>query len=45
MVDADSEEAQSPQRFIKMAEELKKTGREIDYYLCQWGIGENVPQW
>jgi hypothetical protein len=45
MVDSTSAEAQSPNRFIKMAEALNQTDRDIEYYLCQWGIGTNVPDW
>lgn len=45
MVDSDSAEAKSPERFLKMGRLLKESGRQIDYFLCQWGIGENVPEW
>jgi alpha-galactosidase len=45
MVDADSAESQSPARFIHMGEALNATDRDIQYFLCQWGIGENVPSW
>jgi hypothetical protein len=45
MVDADSAESQSPSRFIHMGEALNATDRDIQYFLCQWGIGENVPSW
>ncbi|CAI4212053.1 unnamed protein product [Parascedosporium putredinis] len=45
MVDSDSEESQSSHRFEKMAAMLKNTGRDIAYWICQWGIGKNVPQW
>ncbi|KAF4978219.1 hypothetical protein FZEAL_5380 [Fusarium zealandicum] len=45
MVDFESKEAQSPDRFIKMADALNKNDRDIKYFLCQWGIGENVPDW
>jgi alpha-galactosidase len=45
MVDWQSAEAQSPDRFIKMADALDKAGRDIKYFLCQWGIGQNVPEW
>ncbi|KAL8306437.1 hypothetical protein RB597_003043 [Gaeumannomyces tritici] len=45
MVDSDSAEAKSPARFLKMGRLLKETGRDIAYWLCQWGIGENVPAW
>ncbi|KXJ86884.1 alpha-galactosidase [Microdochium bolleyi] len=45
MVDSSSAESKSPRRFQVMAEELDKVGRDIQYFLCQWGIGENVPQW
>lgn len=45
MVDSSSPESQSPRRFQVMAEELDKVGRDIQYFLCQWGIGEDVPEW
>jgi alpha-galactosidase len=45
MVDASSAEAKSPNRFIKMAAAINETDRDIQYFLCQWGIGEDVPQW
>ncbi|KAJ4012621.1 hypothetical protein NW752_008332 [Fusarium irregulare] len=45
MVDSDSAEAKSPDRFIKMAAAINETDRDIQYFLCQWGIGEDVPQW
>ncbi|CAG1964684.1 unnamed protein product [Fusarium graminearum] len=45
MVDSDSAEAKSPDRFIKMAAAINETDRDIKYFLCQWGIGEDVPQW
>ena len=45
MVDSDSAEAKSPARFLKMGRLLKQTGRDIAYWLCQWGIGDNVPEW
>ncbi|KAI1041053.1 hypothetical protein LB505_005843 [Fusarium chuoi] len=44
MVDATSTEAKSPNRFIKMAAAINETDRDIKYFLCQWGIGEDVPQ-
>ncbi|KAM0323770.1 hypothetical protein ACHAPQ_008573 [Fusarium lateritium] len=45
MVDADSAEAKSPDRFVKMAAAINETDRDIQYFLCQWAIGEDVPQW
>ncbi|KPM44124.1 putative alpha-galactosidase D [Neonectria ditissima] len=45
MVDADSEEAQSPSRFRKMAASLDLVNRDIAYYICQWGIGYDVGEW
>ncbi|KAF5024523.1 hypothetical protein F66182_3463 [Fusarium sp. NRRL 66182] len=45
MVDSDSAEAKSPDRFIKMAAAINETDRDIKYFLCQWGIGEDVPEW
>ncbi|GAB1314723.1 Alpha-galactosidase [Madurella fahalii] len=45
MVDGDSAEAKSPARFQKMAAVLDTVNRDIAYYVCQWGIGENVQTW
>lgn len=45
MVDSSSEEAQSPERFQKMAGLLEAVDRDIAYFICQWGIGVNVPEW
>ena len=45
MVDSESEESQSPARFQVMAKFLEDVDRDIAYYICQWGIGENVPEW
>ena len=45
MVDSESEEAQSPARFETMAGFLEAVDRDIAYFICQWGIGENVPDW
>ncbi|USP79453.1 carbohydrate-binding module family 35 protein [Curvularia clavata] len=45
MVDSSSAEAQSPARFQHMAAELDAVDREIQYYVCQWGIGTNVGEW
>ncbi|KAF1850408.1 carbohydrate-binding module family 35 protein [Cucurbitaria berberidis CBS 394.84] len=45
MVDSSSAEAQSPARFQHMAAELEAVNRDIQYFLCQWGIGTNVGKW
>ncbi|KAH7308510.1 glycoside hydrolase superfamily [Stachybotrys elegans] len=45
MVDSSSAESQSPERFIVMGDALNETDRDIQYFLCQWGIGRNVPEW
>jgi hypothetical protein len=45
MVDSSSAESQSPARFQLMAAELDDVDRDIQYYICQWGIGENVGAW
>ena len=45
MVEIDSPESRSPDRFIKMGEALNEAERDIKYFLCQWGVGEDVPEW
>ncbi|KAG9252822.1 glycoside hydrolase superfamily [Emericellopsis atlantica] len=45
MVDVTSPESQSPDRFITMEKALNQTDRDMQYFLCQWGIGQNVPDW
>lgn len=45
MVDSSSAEAQSPARFQHMAAELDAVNRNVQYYVCQWGIGTNVGDW
>ncbi|KAH7397159.1 glycoside hydrolase superfamily [Pyrenochaeta sp. MPI-SDFR-AT-0127] len=45
MVDSSSAEAQSPARFQHMAAELDAVNRDIQYFLCQWGIGTDVGDW
>ena len=45
MVDSSSAEAQSPARFQHMAAELDAVDRDIQYYVCQWGIGTDVGEW
>ncbi|KAF2690929.1 carbohydrate-binding module family 35 protein [Lentithecium fluviatile CBS 122367] len=45
MVDADSAEAQSPARFQRMADTLEAVDRDIQYFVCQWGIGTDVGAW
>jgi hypothetical protein len=45
MVDSSSAESQSPARFQHMAAELDAVDRDIQYYVCQWGIGQDVGTW
>lgn len=45
MVDSSSKESQSPARFQRMAQELDKVNRDIQYFVCQWGIGTDVGTW
>ncbi|KAH7082475.1 glycoside hydrolase superfamily [Paraphoma chrysanthemicola] len=45
MVDSSSAESQSPVRFQHMAAELEAVDRDIQYYVCQWGIGTDVGRW
>ncbi|CAO2658395.1 Nn.00g061180.m01.CDS01 [Neocucurbitaria sp. VM-36] len=45
MVDSNSTEAQSPARFQHMAAELDTVDRDIQYFVCQWGIGTDVGKW
>ena len=45
MVDSSSAESKSPTRFQKMASSLEKVDRPFQYFICQWGIGENVGEW
>ncbi|KAF2032404.1 glycoside hydrolase [Setomelanomma holmii] len=45
MVDSSSAESQSPARFQHMAAELDAVDRDIQYYVCQWGIGTDVGHW
>ena len=45
MVDSDSTEAQSPARFQHMASALEAVDRDIQYFVCQWGIGVDVGDW
>jgi hypothetical protein len=45
MVDSSSAESQSPARFQHMAVELDLVDRDIQYYVCQWGIGHDVGSW
>ncbi|KAF2446102.1 carbohydrate-binding module family 35 protein [Karstenula rhodostoma CBS 690.94] len=45
MVDSDSAEAKSPARFQKMETSLEAVDRPFQYFICQWGIGENVGEW
>jgi hypothetical protein len=45
MVDSSSAESQSPARFQHMAAELDSVNRDIQYYVCQWGIGHDVGEW
>ncbi|KAF2702946.1 carbohydrate-binding module family 35 protein [Pleomassaria siparia CBS 279.74] len=45
MVDSDSAESQSPGRFETMATSLDNLDRDMHYFICQWGIGQNVGSW
>lgn len=45
MVDSSSAESQSPARFHHMAAELDAVDRDIQYFVCQWGIGTNTGEW
>jgi alpha-galactosidase len=45
MVDGSSKEAQSATRFQNMANVLDSVDRDIQYFVCQWGIGTNVGVW
>lgn len=45
MVDSSSSESQSPARFQHMAEELEAVDRDIQYFVCQWGIGVDTGEW
>ncbi|KAH7402240.1 glycoside hydrolase superfamily [Phaeosphaeria sp. MPI-PUGE-AT-0046c] len=45
MVDSSSAESQSPARFQHMATELEAVDRDIEYFVCQWGIGQDVGTW
>ncbi|KAJ4376328.1 hypothetical protein N0V83_001611 [Neocucurbitaria cava] len=45
MVDSNSTESQSPARFQHMAAELDAVDRDIQYFICQWGIGTDVGEW
>jgi hypothetical protein len=35
----------NPARFQKMADSLNKVSRAIQYFVCQWGTGDNVGDW
>jgi alpha-galactosidase len=45
MVDGSSKEAQSAARFQHMASVLDSVDRDIQYFVCQWGIGTDVGAW
>lgn len=45
MVDSSSAESQSPARFQHMAAELDAVDRDIQYFVCQWGIGVDTGEW
>ena len=45
MVDSSSAESQSPARFQRMATVLDSVDRDIQYFVCQWGIGTDVGSW
>jgi alpha-galactosidase len=45
MADYDSTEAGSPTRFQTMASALAAVDRDINYYVCQWGVGTDIGSW
>lgn len=45
MADYDSAESGSPARFQTMAAALDAVDRDINYFVCQWGVGEDVGAW
>jgi hypothetical protein len=45
MVDGSSKEAQAATRFQRMAEVLDSVDRDMQYFVCQWGIGTDVGVW
>ncbi|KAI1504641.1 glycoside hydrolase superfamily [Biscogniauxia marginata] len=45
MVDYTSPVSTSPERHQKMASALDSLDRDISYFVCQWGVGENLDEW
>ncbi|KAF2641867.1 glycoside hydrolase [Massarina eburnea CBS 473.64] len=45
MVDSTSSESKASTRFQRMAQSLEKVSKEMQYFVCQWGIGEDVGTW
>ncbi|KAI1413549.1 carbohydrate-binding module family 35 protein [Hypoxylon sp. FL1857] len=45
MADYVSPASTSPERHEKMASVLKGVDRDIAYFICQWGIGEDLGEW
>ncbi|KAK6083040.1 alpha-galactosidase precursor [Seiridium cupressi] len=45
MADYDSAESGSPARFQTMAAALDAVDRDINYFVCQWGVGQDVGAW
>ncbi|KAI0166723.1 carbohydrate-binding module family 35 protein [Hypoxylon sp. FL1284] len=45
MADYSSPEATSPERHQKMAAALDDVDRDMAYYICQWGLGDNLGEW
>ncbi|KAI2620065.1 carbohydrate-binding module family 35 protein [Hypoxylon sp. NC1633] len=45
MADYVSPASTSPERHEKMASVLDGVGRDIAYFICQWGIGEDLGKW
>ncbi|KAI0119863.1 carbohydrate-binding module family 35 protein [Daldinia grandis] len=45
MADYVSPESTSPERHKKMAALLDDVDRDIAYFICQWGIGEDLGEW
>lgn len=43
--DYEGAESLSPERHIKMASILDDLDHDIAYYVCQWGVGENLAEW
>ncbi|KAH8676173.1 glycoside hydrolase superfamily [Xylariales sp. PMI_506] len=45
MVDYDSAIAVSPARFQTMAAAIDAVDRDMNYFICQWGVGTDVGSW